>query len=1118
MYSKINEFLIKYGGRIVLGIMKTFIFFCCFITFAFNPKEGYSQNAKIVINSDSELSIEEIFGLIKRQTDYTFIYRSDLFEDFPKVQLEKGIIKAGDLLEKSLAGEGFTYSFTKEGTILLEKKSVKTLKTLQQSVSGTVYDNEGYPLPGATVSVKNNEGIGTQTDFNGVYSLEINDLENTVLVFRYLGFRTLEVPLDGKSTLDVTLEEDAQSLDEIVVVGYGKQKKVSMTSAVSSISSDELVERPTKNLSAGLQGLAPGLTVIDRGGSPGSSDVNMYIRGVTTLGNNNPLVIIDGIEMNINDVDPNNVESISVLKDAASTAIYGSRGANGVILITTKRGKKGKFAVNYNQTLDMQNLTVEPEHMETEAYLRLQNTAYQNRGSDPLYSEEEIQKYVDGSDRLRYPLPNEFFDAVIQDDAPMQRHALSIAGGTEILRTNVMLNYFDQDGIYPNQNLKRYRVRVNNDINLSEKLLVSADVSLAKKDRHTFRDQDNVYHRMLHSSQFTVPRFPDGTYGLSKQRHNPLAWTDTNIVGATDATTYNGLVNLKATWDIVPGLSFSSQYAVDLSDYSSVTNIPTYEIRDYFNPDVVLKNNEVNQLTEYRSQSLQKTWNNTLTYNLVLGKHDMSALAGYSEISYDYKELESNGRNFYNDDLRDLSLSDPLNREINSLYTDWGLRSLFGRLNYSFDEKYILEFNMRYDGSSRFPENNRYTFFPSVAGAWRISKEPFWNSVKSVINEFKIRASWGETGNQNVGLYTYYDNLNLANYYVFNGVPVTGVRQTDFASQDLTWETTTQTDIGFDMSFFQNKINIALDWFKKETEGILLELPIPGIVGLNPSATNAGSVENKGWELQVNYQNAVGDFRYSITGNISDVKNKITDLAGTGPYYANEQDMFIRKEGESIDALFGYVTDGLLTQEDIDNDYPTYASDATAGDIKYLDISGPDGVPDGMITADDRKVIGSSIPRLTYSSVINLGWKNFDFNLQLQGVGNKDIMLYGALVEAGSWEGFTIDIAEDYWTPDNLDARFPRPQKQNNKNSRPSDWWMVNGAYLRVKNLQFGYSLPTDVIKKFGVSRLRLFVGGTNLWTISDLNEWGLDAEAATGRGVFYPATKTYTLGLNVGF
>lgn len=881
------------------------------------------------------------------------------------------IVREESTQEKN--GEKMFHSRFISGSVLQNPVSLK-IEIGQTVVSGRVTDKGGSPLPGVSVLVKGSQ-IGTSTGMDGDYRLE-NVPQGAILVFSFIGFQPLEEPVNGREQINVTLEQDLQALDEVVVVGYGTQKKSSLTSAVSTVSAEELTQRPARNLATSLQGLAPGLTVWDQGGEPGSANVNIKVRGVTTLNNNSPLVIVDGIEQGLNDINPNDIATISVLKDAASTAIYGSRAANGVILVTTKRGKAGTFKVNYNAWLDLQNLMTVPEHMDAESYLRLQNLAYENRGSNPLYTEEDIQKYVSGEDRLHYPLPNTWFNTVVQKNAPMQNHSLSFSGGSERITSLVRLNYFDQQGIYPNRDHTRYEIRMNNDLKISDAIKVNADLNIRRKDRFTTNNQGLLYHRMIHSSQLVVPVYPDGTYGLSKQKHSPLAFTDPDFAGGEDASTDVNVINLKGTWNILKGLTFTSQYAFDFQKYSELRNFPTYEIPDYWNKDVVLRSNNVNQLREFRSESLQKTWNNTLNYNLQLNEHHINLLGGYSEISNDYNEVIADGTDFYNNDLLDLGQSDPENRGINSAYTDWGLQSAFGRVNYIFKDKYILEFNARYDGSSRFPKGNRYTFFPSVAGAWRISEESFFEPLKNTLDLFKIRASWGKAGNQNVGLYTYFNDLTVGNYYVFNEIPVTGVLQTNFASQDLTWEITSQTNIGLDLSMFRNRFNLTFDWFDKTTEGILLELPIPGAVGLNPAPTNAGSVKNNGWELQLNYRNNFRDLRYGITFNLSNVKNEVLDLAGTGPYYSGEKDWFIRQEGQPIDALWGYRTDGYYTQEDMDSGYPLLSPDARVGDLKYVDLNN-----DGAINSADRIVLGSSIPRLTYGTNINLGWKNLDFNL-----------------------------------------------------------------------------------------------------------------------------------------
>lgn len=984
----------------------------------------------------------------------------------------------------------------------------------QGTISGIVTDStSGAPLANASVQVVGTDQVAV-TDNAGRFLISNVPAGTQTVRVGLIGYQQVErqVEVTSGATVEAnfTLAPAAVALEELVAVAYGTQRRGDLTSAVTAVGGEELAERPARNIQSALQGRAPGVTVWDQGGEPGAADMYFRIRGTTTLGNNAPLVIVDGIEQNWSYINPNEIESISILKDAASTAIYGSRGANGIVLITTKRGREGDFRVSYNTSFDFQNLATVPEHMGTEEYLRLQNIAYQNRGSEPPYSEEEIALYLSGEDRLRYPLPNTWFETVIQDNAPMQNHSLTVSGGTERLTSLVGLNYFDQQGIYPNRDAQRYSLRLNNDLRLNDRLSLGADLNVRRNLRRT-TNFGSLYHRMMHGSQFAVPRFPDGTYGLSAQGHNPLLYSDPDYYGRTKWQIDYNVLNLTGDWEILPGLSLQSQFGIEAEKLSRLQNNPTFEVRDYWNPSVILKQNNVNTLEEQRQESLQTTWNTTLTWRTEFGDHGLTLLGGYSEIAFDGNNLTAGGRNFYNNDIRALGQSDPENRDLGSSYTDWGLRSFFGRLNYAYADRYLIEANMRYDGSSRFPPGDRYTFFPSLSLGWRVSDEPFWEPLSATINEFKPRVSWGRAGNQNVGLYSYFDRLAVGNDYVFNGTPVTGVRQNSMTSTDLTWETTTQTNIGLDAALFDNRLEVTFDWFDKTTEGILLNLPVPGVLGLNPAPTNAGSVKNVGWELALQHRGAWREVDYGVSLNVSDVKNEIVDLAGTGPYFSGEKNWFVRQEGYPIDALWGYRTDGYYTQEDLDAGYPTWAADAAPGDIKYVDLN-----EDGVIGPDDRTVLGSTQPRYTYGAALDLGWRNWDLNLHAQGVGKQDMAIMGAYVENGSWEGFALKIGEDYWTPEDPDARFPRPQKQTQKNTEPSDHWVIDASYFRLKNVQLGYTLPQSLTDRAGLRRMRLYVGGTNLFTRSDLTEWGTDAETVTGRTDYYQPVKTYTIGLNV--
>ncbi|GAA4299880.1 TonB-dependent receptor [Compostibacter hankyongensis] len=1020
------------------------------------------------------------------------------------------------VLSSLLAAYPLTYKAAGNNIIIRQRTEPPAPKNItrpapEKQVQGQVTDEKGTPLPGVTVKLQDGNA-GAVTDASGRYTLTVPD-DNAVLSFSYIGYNPRTEVVGSRREINITLKESTGGLNEVVVVGYGTQKKSDLTVAVSTIAPTKLTQRHASNLTTALQGLAPGVTVWDKGGEPGGSNNAFNIRGVTTLNSSTPLMIVDGVEQSAYDLNPDDIASVSVLKDAASTAIYGSRAANGVILITTKRGKKGEVRVNYSGWMDFQNLSTVPKHIDTRSYLELQNLAYENRGSDPLYSDEDIQHYVSGDDRLKYPLPNDWFNQLIRKNAPWQNHSIDISGGGEKLTTFLSLRYMDQQGVFPNHDMQRYQLRMNNDIRIADNFSVNADLKVRRQNRNR-TNMDQLYHWMIHGSQLAVPRYPDGTYGLSKQGNNPLAYADPNIVGGTKFTDDNAVINLQANWDIVKGLHFMTQYAFEINRVDTLMNTPTYEIRDYWNKDVVLKSNDVNQLKDGRQEDLQKTWNSTLSYDFLRDKHAVNLLAGYSEIAYRLTGLHAIGKKLYNNDLQDIEQSEPDSRLIGNKYADWGLRSVFGRVNYNYAERYILEFNMRYDGSSRFPPGNRYTFFPSVSGAWRISEEKFWDPLKDIADQVKIRGSWGKNGNQNINdLYTYFDRLKVANYYAFNDVPVTGVLQNELTVNDLHWEITTQTDIGLDLSFLQGKLNASFDWYKKLTSGILQELPIPGVIGLQPVATNAGKVQNTGWELQLNHQNDIGQLHYDVTVNFSDVKNKILDLSGAGPYFSQEKDRYIRMVGQPIDALWGYKTDGLITQEDLDKGYPLLYPDTKVGDIKYVDTN-----DDGKLTADDKTILGSTIPRWTYSANINLSWKNFDLNLFLQGVGQQNMMLWGAFIENGSWEGFMLDIGKDYWTPENTDARFPRPEKSSNRDTEPSSWWTLNASYLRLKNLQLGYTFPKTLTQKIRIHNLRVYVGGTNLLTFSGLKKWGMDAETPSGRDAIYPPLKTYTVGLNLGF
>src|SRR5699024_6988889 len=513
----------------------------------------------------------------------------------------------------------------------------------KNEVSGRIIDSEtAEVIPGVNILVKGTT-TGASTDKNGTFELSVASLQDT-LVVTYIGYQRQEIPISGRTEIEVELSPKAIMGEEMVVVGYGTQEKEDVTSSLSQISSEDMAKKSSRNITSALQGLSPGVTVTDQGGEPGSANTNIRIRGITTLGNNNPLFIVDGVEQSsYNDIDPHNIESVTVLKDASSTAIYGSRAANGVVLIKTKRGMKDSdIQVSYNGKIDFQNLAIVPEHMRTEEYLRLQNLAYKNQGSSPPYSEADIKNYVSGSDRLEYPLPNNWFNTIIKDNSPMWRNSLSVSGGGERESTYVSFSHFDQQGIYPNRNAQKYNITLNNDIYITDDITLKADLRLRRNDRLTTNNiGGGLYHRMLHGSQFTVPQYPDGTYGLSAQNHNPLAYTDPDIAGENDQRTNTTVGNIEGIWDIIEGLTFSSRFAIDNVSFSSVQNYTTSQINDHDNPDIILKDRQINSLSERREESVQLTWYNTLNYVFYINNHNFDLLGGYSQETYDFKRVDA---------------------------------------------------------------------------------------------------------------------------------------------------------------------------------------------------------------------------------------------------------------------------------------------------------------------------------------------------------------------------------------------------------------------------------------------------------------------------------------------
>jgi TonB-linked SusC/RagA family outer membrane protein len=993
--------------------------------------------------------------------------------------------------------------------LIAEKKNQR--RELFIPIKGQVTSKvDGMTIPGVNVMVKGTTS-GTVTDVDGRFAVEA--AADDILVFSSIGYLSQEEPVNGRGVIDVVLEEDLKNLDEVIVVGYSEQRKVSMTSAVSEIKGEDLSKRTVQNIQQSLQGKISGLTILDQGAAPGKTNMVMRIRGITTLGANEPLVIVDGIEQRLHDINPNDIESVSVLKDASSTAIYGSRAANGVVLVTTKRAKPGKLSVVYGGYYAIQQTNNNPVHMGLEEYMRLQNVAWTNSSGAPIFTEEHIQEYVNATDRLKYPLPNTWYDAVLKT-APQVNHSLSVSGGTETIKSRLSIRYQDQDGIIPNSEAKIGEIRLNTDYQASSKILVSTDINYRYSNILSPINEGTVFNNMLQTSQWTVPKYPDGTYGISSDGKNPLMEAEAAGTARTAEDFITGIV--KADWEIVKGLKFTTQWGARITMASGKNFRNKLEIRDYYDPTLVTLLRPINDLTEIRNSNREVTINNLLNYSLKLAQHDINVLVGYSQIENNGNNLNAYRQNFYNNQIQSINQgANDATKNNNGNEFSWGLRSYFGRLNYAFEDKYLFEANARYDGSSRFIQDNRYSFFPSFSAGWRLSEESAWDNLRGTVNELKLRGSWGQTGNQAVDLYSYLKTLNLTTYS-FDGTVAPGFMQTRMANQNLTWETTTQSNIGIDAQFLENKFYLTADYYHKKTDGILLSLPVPGTLGLQASPQNAGRMDNSGWEFELGANSYFGPVGFNANLNFNINHNEVKDLAGTGPYITGgNETRYITEEGYAINSFWGYKTDGLFQTEEEIRNYPTMRSGIEPGDVKFLDLN-----EDGRITADDMTYLGHSFPKYTFGSNLNFTYKAFALNILLQGVAGKNSRIGGAIVEMGIWGGFTHQlITDNYWTPENREARFPRPLKYDLRNIVMADRDLTNGDYLRVKNVQLSYEFPSSLTERAGLQRVNVYVATTNPLTLSALNEWNVDPETVPGgRTEAYPQTSVSTLGVNIHF
>lgn len=986
------------------------------------------------------------------------------------------------------------------------------------TVSGTVTDASGEPLAGVTVLVKGSS-IGSATDIDGQFAVKLPaPIAGKVLNISYIGYVAQSVTLKSDAPLAIILEEDSKNLEEVVVVGYGTQKKVNLTGSVSSLSAEDLASRPVTNTSSIIAGLVPGVSVIQNSGRPGAG-ANVKMRGTGTFSSagNSPLVLIDGLSGNLDDVDPNDIQNISFLKDAASASIYGSRAANGVILIETKKGAEGRTSITYNNNFGWQRATELPEFLDSWEYAEYYNMAMRNMGNAESYTAEQIQKFRDGSDPDNYPNANHLKWLLGTGSGFQQQHNVgfqSVSGNTSY---NLSLGYRSQEGLTANTVNKR----LTGLFTLESKLKYGLTLNLNINAYHNNYDApigepqsiDGIIGYAVREAPIYAGRKSDGSFGY-QDNYSPEAWLAGDSFTKNRANYISGSVRLR--WD-TPLKGLSLQGKIGANYYNSYNK--NYRAETYFdaNKTVGPTNLDVSD-TDNTYSSVEAL----AQYTNSFGRHNINILAGYSFEEWSNKYLWGSRNTFPTTSLSELVSGDASTANNTSSLTESALMSYFGRINYNYDERYLLEGNIRYDGSSHFAKKKRWGVFPSVSAAWRISQEAFWkeSAINNVVDNLKIRVSHGTLGNQNIGAYAYQQTYWYGyNYPLGNPSTLTpGAVSGPFNDVDITWEKTRITDVGIDFSLWNSRLTGTVDYFYKYTSDILSSVEKTDILGNSVGNTNVGAVSNKGIEVNLTYNGRIGnDFRFSISPNFTWVKNAVEKLSDG----AREQINQGRIVGEPLGIIYGYKTDGLFVdQAEIDGAPNQIVSKESLkpGYVRYRDLDG-----DGSVDADhDRTILGSTTPKFYYGMTLTAQYKGFDFSALFQGVGGHK-RLIGSYMAYAFYNGGQIQRwqADNCWTVDNPDkwAEYPRLEtlNMNNPNLQTSDYWVRDASFLRIKNITVGYTIPKSITKKIGFENIRVYVSGDNLHTFNKFYKgWDPENEIGTGDAPsFYPIVSVYSFGFN---
>lgn len=986
-------------------------------------------------------------------------------------------------------------------------------------LTGTVLDAQGLAIVGASVVVEGTT-YGASTGADGTFELR-NLPPNANLSVSSIGYVPQTIAVGKREYIEIILSEDVKFLEEVVVVGYGIQKKVNLTGAISAVDAKVFKNRPITNSSQVLYGLQ-GVYVNTASAQPGADGATIRVRGQGTLNDNNPLVLVDGIEYPITALNPNDIESVTVLKDAASSAIYGARAANGVILVTTKKGEKGKFKTEYNGYVGVQQSSYLPDFVyDPIVFMEARNQAQRNEGKLKVdYSDALIEEYKQGmlTDPITYP-QNNWLD-IIYNDAFIQEHNVRFSGADERYAFSASLGYSDQDGVVRGTGANKYSIAIKTSAQINKRLKVGANINTQYKIYDQPVTGVSNLIQMTYKAQAFHPTYnADGEYadtfvrtpGHNIYRH-PLALADE---GENNFKIMNLLTNLSAEYKLPFNIVYNLNVGINKRDgYHSrfAPEVYEYNLKTGAKSQIVFDNNKIRHSFKEDTNNLSETVFNTLSWGKVFNvHHDVKLLLGASYQNDESSSFSGKIEGFLGNELHEPDAGS-INPVVLGTSSRSSLASYFGRANYVLKDKYLFEANFRYDGSSRFASGNRWGFFPSFSAGWRLSEENFLKNA-TWIDNLKLRASWGQLGNEQIGLFRYVDLMELGVNYPLNGTIQPGAAVTSYNDPNITWETTTMANIGLDLTAFKGALDVSFELFDKRTSDILRQVVLPQQVGsLNGPIQNIGDVSNKGFELGATYRKNINNFYYSLMGNVTYVDNKIVSLKGQTIIDGKH----ILKEGEPIDSYYMLHCIGIFqSQEEIDNS-PYQSATTKPGYLKFEDIN-----KDGKITEEDRTLCGGVIPKLTYSFGFNLSYMNFDLNANFQGVAG--VKTYGDMIGATPlWFGCGLPSQwlTEAWTPERgQSATLPILTTYEGAQDdiyRVNDFWLRDASYLRLKNVQLTYTVPLK--RDLFVSGLKIFVNAQNLLTFSSMKDFDPEKNLKSDNYYAYPSTKIITGGINITF